>query len=250
MLFFVGEVFNRLIRGVKAGFGVGFPGPGAYFQPGQQNGAVVDGQVFIDHSGEIDVRDAPGAIAVRAHAPGAFKLGHSLLAVVDTHRALRAYRWHVERIRARSTDVRLGDARKEHAQHAGDIGNGPEGGTSIGCEWLLANDDRRGEPFEVLDVGAGERLHKALHKPGVGFIDQPLGFRSDGVKDQRGLAGTGHTGKHRQLTLRDVDADVFQVIVARTDNANIFLSNHFSYFTFTFARRSQNAPCGCRARVR
>src|SRR5699024_5673990 len=119
---------------------------------------------------------------------------------------------------------------------------------------LLADDDRRGKAFEVLHIRTCERLHETLHEAWVGFIDQPLGFGSNGVKDQRGLAGTRHASKDGELTLGDIDAHIFQIVVICADNADIFLTNHLRKFTFmfpashTFARSRYNRSLGTQKR--
>src|SRR5699024_6442892 len=151
--------------------GVGLPRPGIYLEPWHQNRTLVEREAFIHHGGQVNIRHAAGAITMRAHTAGAFKLGDGLLAVIDAHRALRAYRWHIKRIRTWSTHVRFCDTREEHAQHAGDIGDGAERWARIRSQRLLADDDRRGKALEVLHIRTCERLHETLHEAWVGFID-------------------------------------------------------------------------------
>ena len=89
----------------------------------------------------------------------------------------------------------------------------------------------------MFDIWPSLRLHKPLHETRVRFINQPLRFRSNSVKDQRGLAGTRNASKDSELTLGDINADIFQVIIARTNDANIFLFVHPPKSTFSAAVR-------------
>src|SRR4029453_11449692 len=54
-----------------------------------------------------------------------------------------------------------------------------------------------------------------LHEGAVGLIDQPLRLRGDGVEYQRALARAGDAREHRQPSLRDLDADVLEVVHPR-----------------------------------
>jgi hypothetical protein len=72
---------------------------------------------------------------------------------------------------------------------------------------------RGGQPFQQVDVGAGQARHEALHKGAVGLVDQPLGLGGDGAEDQRALARPGDAGEHRQPALGDVEGDVGQVVL-------------------------------------
>src|SRR4030095_9810263 len=49
----------------------------------------------------------------------------------------------------------------------------------------------------------------------VCLIDEPLRLRGDGVEHQRALARAGDAGEHRQPSLRDLDADVLEVVHPR-----------------------------------
>ena len=66
-----------------------------------------------------------------------------------------------------------------------------------------------------VDVGAGERRHEVLEERAVGLVDHPLGVGGDRSEDEGTLAGAGHAGEHRQPALRDLDADVLEVVLAR-----------------------------------
>ncbi|GEA42920.1 Uncharacterised protein [Corynebacterium striatum] len=46
-------------------------------------------------------------------------------------------------------------------------------------------------------------------------MSKPLGFRRDGSEYERGLAGTRNAGEDGEFPLRDVDAYLFEIIIAR-----------------------------------
>src|SRR5580693_2338415 len=73
---------------------------------------------------------------------------------------------------------------------------------------------------ERVDVGPGQRRHEALHEGAVSLVDQPLRLRGDRAEHQRALARPGHAGEHRQPALRDLDADVLQVVHPRAVHAD------------------------------
>src|SRR5262249_55407942 len=54
----------------------------------------------------------------------------------------------------------------------------------------------------------------------VGLVDQPLGLGGDRVEHQRALARSGHTRKDGEPALRDVEADVFEVVDPRPVHAD------------------------------
>src|SRR6202043_734404 len=62
--------------------------------------------------------------------------------------------------------------------------------------------------------------HEALHECAVGLVDQPLRLRGDRVEHQRALARAGDAGEHRQPALRDLDADVLEIVLARALHAD------------------------------
>lgn len=146
--------------------------------------------------------------------------------LLDLDGALRAHGGHVEGIGGRAAGVRLRDAGEQHAQHTGDIRGRAEGGARVGRQRLLAYHDGGGQALEAVDIGAGGLRHKALDEAGVGLIDQPLGLGRDGVEDQAGFAGARQPDEDGQLALRDIDADIAQVVIPRAGDADEFLLWH------------------------
>src|SRR5437899_11541764 len=69
-------------------------------------------------------------------------------------------------------------------------------------------------------TGPRQRRHEALHEGAVSLVDQPLRLRGDRAEHQRALARAGDAGEHRQPALRDLDADVLEVVLARAVHAD------------------------------
>jgi hypothetical protein len=67
---------------------------------------------------------------------------------------------------------------------------------------------------------------EALHEEGEGLVQLALRFGCDGVEDQRRFPGAGHTGKHRDLLLGNVERDVLEVVLARAANLDELAIRH------------------------
>ena len=160
----------------------------------------------------------------RGHMPpGMLKLRRSFVgraALLDGHRARAADRGDVERERLRRADVRLAEPAEQDAQHRVRVGGGADRGAGVGAHPLLVDDDRGRQPVEDVDVGPGQRRHEALHERAVGLVDQPLRLGGDRAEDQRALARAGDAGEDGQPALRDLDADVLEVVLARAVHAD------------------------------
>ncbi len=160
----------------------------------------------------------------RGHMPPVtLKLRRSLTvlpAALDGDRARAADRGDVERERLGRADVRLPEPAEQDAQHRVGVGGGADGGAGVGAHPLLVDDDRGRQPVEDVDVGPRQRRHEALHEGAVGLVDQPLRLRGDRAEHQRALARAGDAGEHRQPALRDLDADVLEVVHARAVHAD------------------------------
>ena len=117
-------------------------------------------------------------------------------------------------------DVRLPEPAEEDAQHRVGVGGGADRGARVGAHPLLVDDDRRRQPVEHVDVGPRQRRHEALHERAVGLVDQPLRLRGDRAEHERALARARDAGEHGQPALRDLDADVLEVVHARAVHAD------------------------------
>ena len=109
---------------------------------------------------------------------------------------------------------------EEDAQHRVGVGRGADRRARVGAHPLLVDDDRGRQPVEHVDLGPRQRRHEALHERAVGLVDQPLRLRGDRAEHQRALARAGDAGEHRQPALRDLDADVLEVVHARAVHAD------------------------------
>ena len=109
---------------------------------------------------------------------------------------------------------------EQDPQHRVGVGGGADRGARVGAHPLLVDDDRRRQALEQVDLGPRQRRHEALHERAVGLVDHPLRLRGDGAEHQRALARAGDAGEHRQPALRDLDADVLEVVHARALHAD------------------------------
>ena len=153
----------------------------------------------------------------RGHMPPAtlkVRLSVDARAAIDLDRAAAGDRWDVERERLRPADVRLPDPAEDDPQHRVGVGDGADGRADVGAHPLLVEDDRGRQPFERVDVRPGQRRHEALDEGAVGLVDQPLRLGGDRPEDERALARAGNAGEHGQPALRDVEADVAEVVLA------------------------------------
>ena len=133
---------------------------------------------------------------------------------------LALHRGDVEGERLGRADVRLPEPAEEDAQHRVGVGRRADRGAGVGAHPLLVDDDRGRQPLEDVDVGPRQRRHEALHEGAVGLVDQPLRLRGDRAEHQRALARAGDAGEHGQPALRDLDADVLEVVHARAVHAD------------------------------
>ena len=174
--------------------------------------------------GQVEVGDRAHALAARAHAAGDARTSRFSVFVLPPFSTViapdRADRRDVERERVGRADVRLAEPAEQDAQHRVGVGGGADRRAGVGAHPLLVDDDRRRQPFEHVDVGPRQRRHEALHEGAVGLVDHPLRLRGDRAEHQRALARAGDAGEHRQPPLRDLDADVLEVVHARALHAD------------------------------
>ena len=98
------------------------------------------------------------------------------------------------------------------------IGRRADGRARVRAHPLLVDDDRRGQVVERVDLGPWRRPHEPLDERRVRLIDQALRLGGDRLEYERALPRSGHAGEDGQLPLRDVEADVAQVVLARSTN--------------------------------
>ena len=114
--------------------------------------------------------------------------------------------------------VRRARARPEQAQVVVDLRDRSDGGSRVVSGSLLLDGDGRRQPLDGVDVRLLHEPEKLARVGREGLDVPPLSFGVDGVEGQRGLAGAGQPGDHRQLIPRDRDVDVSEVVLAGAAN--------------------------------
>jgi hypothetical protein len=214
----LGELADRLVRVEEAAAAEDAAVPAVHAVAGDRECTLVERLAVVVQLGQVDVVDRAPALAARTHAAGdveaaTFLRGPS--AALQGDRTRSTDRGDVEGEGLGRADVRLPEPAEEDAQHRVGVGGGADGGTGVGAHPLLIDDDRGRQPVEDVDLGPRQRRHEALHEGAVGLVDHPLGLRGDRAEHQRALARAGDAGEHRQPALRDLDADVLEVVHAR-----------------------------------
>ena len=111
--------------------------------------------------------------------------------------------------------VRRADGGVQQAQIIVDLGDGPDGGTRAAAGGLLLDGNGRAETVDGIDIGP---LHLVQELARIGrerLHIAPLPLRVNGVERQRRLARAAEPRDHRKGVPRDLDIDVFQVVLAR-----------------------------------
>ena len=218
----LGVFADRLVRVEEAAAGEDAAVPAVDAVARDRERTLVERLAVVVQLRQVEVGDRAVAFAARTHAAGAGEgLSHGLAGTAfDRDRTARPDRGDVEGERVGRADVRLPESAEEDAQHRVGVGGGTDRGAGVGTHPLLVDDDRGRQPFENVDLGPRQRRHEALHEGAVSLVDQPLRLRGDRAERQRALARAGDAGEHRQPALRDLDADVFEVVHARTVHAD------------------------------
>ena len=164
---------------------------------------------LVHHCGHIDGRHLADAFALRAHA------ARIVVGVI-----------------AWCGQTRLGKPGKQHAQHLCRVGHRGHGRAQIAAQPLLIDDDGRRNVFKLIGVRLAVMRHELLHEGRIGFVDQPLAFRRDGVEHQRGLARARHPGKHGDPALGNIERDVLEIVLPRAadDDRTVIGIGHLLVF--------------------
>jgi len=83
---------------------------------------------------------------------------------------------------------------------------------------LLLECDCRRETRDAVDLGDAHLIEEAAGVGSNGFEIPALRFGIEGPECERGLAGAGYAGEDDQRVSRDLDVDVFQVVLAGSPN--------------------------------
>ena len=107
------------------------------------------------------------------------------------------------------------DARPQKPHVVVDLGDGADRRARIFRGRLLLDRDGRREAVDLIDV---RLLHHLEELPRIGrqaFDIAALALGIDGVEGERGFAGARKAGEHHELVARDVEIDIFQIMLAR-----------------------------------
>ena len=221
----LGVLADRLVRVEEAAAAEDAAVPAVHAVAGDRERALVERLAVVVQRGQVEVGDRAHALAARTHAAETVEgrlLGLRLAgAALDGDRAAAPCTEGTLNENALGEPMcGLPEPAEEDAQHRVGVGGGADGGAGVGAHPLLVDDDRRRQPVEHVDVGPRQRRHEALHEGAVGLVDQPLRLGGDRAEHQRALARAGDAGEHRQPALRDLDADVLEVVHARALHAD------------------------------
>ncbi len=219
----LGEGADRLVRVEEAAAAEDAAVPAVHAVAGDRERALVERLAVVVELRQVEVGHRAHALAARAHAAGARELtplGPPPVALLDRDGAGAADRCDVEREHVRRADVGLAEPAEQDAQHRVGVRGGADGGAGVRTHPLLVDDDRGRQALEDVHLGSGQRRHEALHEGAVGLVDHPLGLRGDRAEHERALARAGDAGEDRQPALRDLDADVLEVVHPRAVHAD------------------------------
>jgi hypothetical protein len=105
-------------------------------------------------------------------------------------------------------------ARVEQAQEVVDLGDRAHGRARAAPEPLLVDGQRGRQPVDAVDVGLGQLVEELVRVRREALDVAALALGVQGVERQRRLAGAAGTGDDHQLTPRDLQVQVAQVVHA------------------------------------
>ena len=123
--------------------------------------------------------------------------------------------------------VRRADARPQQAHIVVDLSDRADRRTRVLRGGLLVDGDGGRQTVNIVHI---RLVHLAEELPRVARqrLDvAALTLGIDRVKRQGRFARAGQAGEHHQLVARNLDVDVFQVVLSRTFNVNVFLHFYF-----------------------
>ena len=185
VVFLFGIRPDGLVQVKQAGLGVLLPVPGPGPVEGILDAALVPGFIQVQDRLHVHLCDFPQAGAGLAHAVG----------VVEGEVGGRAH-------------VGLPDAGKQEPQAGVQPADGPHGGAGVPAQRRLVHHHGGRQVVDALHRRLGILGQSGPHVGRVSGVHLPLGLGGDGIKDDAGLAGAGHAGKHRDFFLWDPERDI------------------------------------------
>ncbi len=138
--------------------------------------------------------------------PGAFRQRHD---AVDHLRDGLAFDRQPGRRR-----IRHANTRPEEPHIIVDLGDGADGRARIARGGFLLDGNRRRQAVDLIDVRLLHHLQELARVSREALDIAALAFGVDGVEGERGFAGAGQPGEHHQPVARNVEIDVFKVVLA------------------------------------
>ena len=189
----------------------------------------------LDRLGQI-IKNAVAADTDKTAFPCVFKLFY-VLALAPAHNrgkdlnfaAFRQRQYLIDNLIDRlltdfpAADGAMGDAdsRIEQTQIVVNLRHRADGGAGILGGGFLIDRNGGGEALNVVEIRL-LHLPEELTRIGGERLDiAPLAFRVDGVERKRGLSGAGQSREYDQLVARDVQINVFEVVLSRAFDINI-----------------------------
>jgi hypothetical protein len=111
--------------------------------------------------------------------------------------------------------VNLAAARIQQPQIVEDFSSGGDCGTWIAGRILLFDGNRRGEALNLVDVGLFNPLKELASISRERLNIPPLTLGIDGIEGERALPRARNAAEHRQLSMRNLAGDVFQIMCPR-----------------------------------
>ena len=144
--------------------------------------------------------------------------------------------WHTG-VRA----MRFADVRVKQAEIIVNLGGGGDDGARAGAGAALFDGDGRRKTFDEVHL---RLLHLIQELAGIGgeTLDVfALALGVDGVKRERRLAAAAQAGDDHQLVARDVQREIFEIVLTRTADADEFLA-HGREFSIQINRQGYSKP--------
>ena len=121
--------------------------------------------------------------------------------------------------------VRFTDPRPQQAQVVVDFGRRAHGRATRLGRVLLFDRDGRADAFDALDPGFLHAVEKLLRVRRQRLDVAPLAFGEECVEGERRLPRPGRTRDHGQGTARQIEVQILEIVLPRTDDSNEVVHN-------------------------
>lgn len=143
------------------------------------------------------------------------------------------------------------DPRKQQPQAGIQAADGAHRGAGVPAQGGLVHHHRGGEVVDALHCRFWVFGQPGAHERRVGGVHLALGLGGDGVENDAGFAGTGHTGKNRDFFFGYREGNMLQVVLGEPLYKNIrhLVVPRFVCFSRAAPRAHGRArlPTACRA---